>query len=49
MGSGSVTLELGGKSTRVIADEYPLDKAAARILLGKGSMRDSPASRSTMC
>ncbi len=36
MGSGSVTLELGGKSTRVIADEYPLDKAAARILLGKG-------------
>jgi coniferyl-aldehyde dehydrogenase len=31
-----VTLELGGKSPTVITDDYPLDKAAARILLGKG-------------
>jgi acyl-CoA reductase-like NAD-dependent aldehyde dehydrogenase len=31
-----VTLELGGKSPTVITDDYPLDKAANRILLGKG-------------
>jgi coniferyl-aldehyde dehydrogenase len=31
-----VTLELGGKSPTVITDNYPLDNAANRILLGKG-------------
>lgn len=30
-----VTLELGGKSPAVIAPEYPLEHAVARILLGK--------------
>jgi coniferyl-aldehyde dehydrogenase len=30
-----VTLELGGKSPTVIAPEYPLEHAAARILIGK--------------
>lgn len=31
-----VTLELGGKSPTIITDNYPLDNAANRILLGKG-------------
>ncbi len=30
-----VTLELGGKSPVLIADDYPIDKAAQRIMMGK--------------
>jgi len=30
-----VTLEMGGKSPTVITDEYPMEKAVTRILLGK--------------
>lgn len=30
-----VTLEMGGKSPAIVADDYPIDKAATRLLSGK--------------
>jgi acyl-CoA reductase-like NAD-dependent aldehyde dehydrogenase len=44
-----VTLELGGKSPALVAPDFPLDLAAARVASGKWFTRDRPASAWTTC
>ena len=44
-----VTLELGGKSPAIVAPGFPVDLAARRIIWGRASTRDKPASPRTTC
>jgi len=44
-----VTLELGGKSPTVVAPDYPVQRAATRILAGKLLNAGRPASPRTTC